>query len=430
MRLYKITFIPFILFMLVSLTSSAAYSGAAAGGAALLARQAGVSDNYEKFTADKLTLDEGKTILSGEWGDLELTPVIVQPSEDFIATQTDFDELINLFNSSSRWTFRGMSLDQIRAMFHQAGLAEEVCDLLMQHTHESDDGNGFVTVPHDAILWSLTPEIKAKLYPLIGKYGDNIMYGQPLCFNSGDKNEWIYKSSLSKSLAEKLLQLVYTENGICYISDIHLILPFLETAEDWNGLLRTIYRTRACDLSLVIREGQNVDEITDYWGNLGRQAYVRTIFEQASDTPGGSGVDISAVLPEIPRERINTYSGIAEYLNDWKDCHWTTINFFNSAPDERYYGLADFASFFGKISRPLDSSPLKFGDIIAVYDESGELMHTCIYIAGNVVLTKNGAGSLKPFIFSSLDKTVSLYGNRVEYLIRTVADTYTVAVQE
>lgn len=427
MRLYKLTFIPFIISMLVSVPASAVYSGAD-GGTTLLARQTGVYDNYEKFASDKLALNEEKTVLSGEWGDLELMPVIVQPSADFITTQTNFDEMLTLFNSSSLWKFKDMSRDQIRAMFQEAGLAEEICNLLMQHTRASDDGNGFVTVPHDVILWSFTPEIRAKLYPLIGKYGDNVMYSQPLCFNSGDKNEWIYESGLSKSLADELQQLVYTENGVCCISDIHLILPFLETEEDWNDLLRTVYRTKAYDLSLAIKEGQNVDKITDYWGNLGRQASIRTIFEQASSSPGGSSIDISDILPEIPRERINTYSGIVEHLNNWKDCHWTTINFFNPVPDERYYDLADFTSFFGKISKPLGSNQLRFGDIISVYDENGELTHTCIYIACNVVFTKNGMGNLMPFVFSSLDETVPLYGSKVEYLTRTVADTHSAAV--
>ncbi|HEX9062146.1 MAG TPA: hypothetical protein VF941_18365, partial [Clostridia bacterium] len=146
-----------------------------------------------------------------------------------------------------------------------------------------------------------------------------------------------------------------------------------------------------------------------------------------SSKRGGGEISIEKLLPGIPQERINTYCGDYEYEMDVKDCHWTTINFFNSKSDERYYDFPDIFSFISKISNPLKKdSQLKFGDIICIFNKNNELVHSCIYISDNLVITKNGMGNLNPFVFSYLDKTISIYGDESVYLSRTVADTYSI----
>ena len=351
---------------------------------------------------------------------------IIQPSNDFIVNQINHDELYKMFQSSKQWIFKNANLNDVHSIFLKAGLNQEICNKLLANTTTSHDGKSLVTTPPYAVLWRFTPEIRAKLYPLIGKHSDNEMYSQPICFNSNNSDEWLYKSSLSKKLLEKLSSLVYVEKEICYISDIHLILPLINTNDEQNDLLQTLYRTKALDVYLKIKEGQDVSKIADYWGNLGRNKLIKPMLERISENPREGKINIAELLPTIPQNRLNTYSGIEEFEMDYKDCHWTTINFFNNAPDERYYMLPELFSFIKSISKPLKNAQLKFGDIICIYDENNELTHSCTFIADNLVLTKNGMGNLKPFVLTYRDKTVPLYGNKTAYYSRTISNTHTV----
>lgn len=381
---------------------------------------------YEKFPGDKIQLNEKESYLYGEWGNLELTPFIIQPSTDFIKNQVKPDELINMFKSSRQWIFRNATLNDIHSIFSQAGLDENVCNELLRNTSPMHKGNGFVTTPSDSIVMDFTAEIKAKLYPIIGKYEENIMYSQPAYFYSDDAAEWFYRSNITDKLVEKVLSLTYVITGICYLSDTHLILPLLKSEDDRINFIKAVYRTKTLDVKLVVSQDEDISNIADYWGNLGRTSDVKPKLESLSNQPGGGKIEITDLLPEIPQDRLNTYSGIYEYDTDWKHCHWTTINFFNSIIDERYYNSPNMFSVIGKISKPTDNSQLKFGDIISIFNNNNELVHSCIYIADNLTLTKNGMGNLMPFVISNIDKTISLYGEKAVYLSRTVSNTFKV----
>ncbi|MDP4183148.1 MAG: hypothetical protein Q8942_18920 [Bacillota bacterium] len=380
-------------------------------------------DDYEKYSGEKILLSNQHSNISGLFGNLKLTSIIIQPTTDFIINQIDHKGLYDTFRSSKQWVFKNATLEEIQLLFRSAGLDNGKCNQLLLNTSVASNGKEYITTPGDSFFWNLAPEIRAKLYPMIGNYSDNPMYSQPLYFESDTAEEWFYNSGLTNEVKDKLISLTYVANGISYISDVHLILPYLSESERIK-FLKIAYRTKSMDIMLQINEGQNVSDIAKYWGSLGRISNIESILDELSNKPGGGEINIDELLPSIPQKRVNTYCGAYEYETDYKDCHWTTINFFNNSADERYYDLPDLTIFINEISKPLKrDSQLKFGDIICIFDKNNELIHSCIYIADNLTYTKNGMGNLNPFVISYLDKTISIYGEKSVYLSRTIANT-------
>ncbi|HEX9058859.1 MAG TPA: hypothetical protein VF941_01625, partial [Clostridia bacterium] len=239
-------------------------------------------DDYKKYAGEKVALSDQKANVSGPFGNLELTSFIIQPSADFILNQTNFNELIDMFESSKQWIFKNITLKEIRSLFRRAGLDDLTCNELLSNTSAASDGNGYVTTPGDLFFMALTPEVKAKLYPLIGNYSDNIMYAQPLYFYSDNAKEWFYNISLSDDIKEKILSLVYGNNGIVYFSDSHLILPYLCNDEQRVSFIKAVFRVKSMDVMLKINEGQNVSSIAEYWGSLGRTSDIKPLLEDLS----------------------------------------------------------------------------------------------------------------------------------------------------
>lgn len=395
-----------------------------------LEQQGTAGNNYEKFAGEKILLSTQGEEIQGDFGDLKLTPMIIEPTEDFITDQTYLNDLYEMLDSSSKWIFKDTGLVEIRSLFLKAGLDKVTCDELIANTTAITDGKGFITTPPDSVLWRITAQNRAILYPLIGKYSDNIMYSQPVYYGSLNSWEWFYSSGLKKEVTEKLLKLVYVEDGISYLSDIHLILPLLNKDVDRIKLLQTLFRTRTFDVKLQIKEGQDISKIVDYWSPFGGRDMIEPMLERTSNTPGGGEINISKLLPRIPQSRVNTYSGFEEYQKDYKDCHWTTLNFFNKEADESYYNSEDLLSAINAISEPAENSIPGFGDLITIFNGNNELTHSCTYIADNLVLTKNGMGNLKPFVITYLDKIVPLYGEKTVFNTRTVGDTHSVNLED
>ena len=51
----------------------------------------------------------------------------------------------------------------------------------------------------------------------------------------------------------------------------------------------------------------------------------------------------------------------------------------------------------------------RLGDVIIFVDAQGVTQHACVYIAGDIVFTKNGAQNTHPWVLMRLDQMRSLY---------------------
>jgi hypothetical protein len=55
--------------------------------------------------------------------------------------------------------------------------------------------------------------------------------------------------------------------------------------------------------------------------------------------------------------------------------------------------------------------PYHYGDVIFFMDgTSGNAIHSCVYLADDLVFTKNGRSPTQPWVVMKLDDVVSYYG--------------------
>jgi hypothetical protein len=90
------------------------------------------------------------------------------------------------------------------------------------------------------------------------------------------------------------------------------------------------------------------------------------------------------------------------------DCHWTSLNFFNYSPkaifNQNSIALDSLKNDFNEVTQPYE-----FGDILAWISPSGDVVHTCTYIAADIVFSKNGRNILTPWTLAHLDDIDSVY---------------------
>ena len=120
-------------------------------------------------------------------------------------------------------------------------------------------------------------------------------------------------------------------------------------------------------------------------------------------------MDLAELLPHLPHAWINTYPVRTAPGQTPPDCFWTSLNFFNITPDDRYFDPAAKTQAF-QHNYVRASTADQFGDLIVYADEQGQTLHACVHIAGDVVFTKNGALPSHPWRFARRAEVDALYG--------------------
>jgi hypothetical protein len=91
------------------------------------------------------------------------------------------------------------------------------------------------------------------------------------------------------------------------------------------------------------------------------------------------------------------------------DCHWSSLNFFNY--DVKPYLLDSRLATTVVLEQflPVDP-PYKFGDIMFLLDvKQGDAFHSCVYIADDIVYTKNGRNVVSPWLLMKLEDVQKIY---------------------
>jgi hypothetical protein len=83
------------------------------------------------------------------------------------------------------------------------------------------------------------------------------------------------------------------------------------------------------------------------------------------------------------------------------------LNFFNSVPKEFFLDTRLAAEHLLANYTTVEA-PYRFGDVLCFLD-NGQGLHTCVFIADDIVLTKNGDSILAPWAMMQIKDVESVY---------------------
>ena len=111
-------------------------------------------------------------------------------------------------------------------------------------------------------------------------------------------------------------------------------------------------------------------------------------------------MDIGEILPPLPTAWIYTFPKPDNPANGppvRRNCHWTSFNFFRDPPDPNY-GNNDYVVEKLKTDYfPIASDP-RYGDLVFFSLPNGKVIHSAVFLADDVVYTKNGENLLSPWM--------------------------------
>jgi hypothetical protein len=218
---------------------------------------------------------------------------------------------------------------------------------------------------------------------------------------------WFARVGLPDDKIQLVRKLVYQRGETLCFSNPEVARAYLASHE-FSALLRALYSSDTIFIRLWVQTNDPIDQIAAYWGMGGREESLKPLLKSAARTPGGTGIDLDRLLPPLPRTWLYTYPSRPKDAPSAGDCSWTTQNFFGTAADDRFLEPGSRVNEIRENYQVVDRAE-RLGDVIVFVDAQGLTQHACVYVAGDIVFTKNGAQNTHPWVLMRLDQMRSLY---------------------
>jgi len=364
-------------------------------------------------------LHEGEVVLNpGPWGRVVCSSVYLEAPAELL-------EQFPMPNTATYWVLEGFSEVGFRALLVKAGLGgEAVAKLGAPENMRADEGALVVSVPL-AELESITPEERAVIYRELAKSERNTYHKDPVFISSGDVGEWFRNSGVRPELEEKIRRLCYPRGDGLAFSDVSALLGYAESDSEARQLFRLCSRTRALIARLRVDAGADHAALREYWSN---QFHFRESLPLLDSFLESEAVelDVSHLMPAGGRKLLYSFPTLGTAAGGrLPDCHWTSLNFFSAVPQDLY---RDTRMATSKVleSYVRVEGAWRFGDVLMFVEaQTGGALHSCVYLADDLVFTKNGDNLLTPWIlvrisdlkqvyFSDRDGTVQAYRRKVD----------------
>jgi hypothetical protein len=335
----------------------------------------------------------------GPWGQLLYNRIAISIPDEYVPDEP--------WDAPIRWWFEGFSPERVEALFRDAGLTPRQLGSLGQDRWEISP-KGVLVSPPRPLVADLSPASRGRIYEALSISLLNEAQHRPEVLRPEDLEERLESSGLGDETLGMFRKLLYPRASRLLFSDDQVVLPTLQNSQDRLRFEQVAHRKMTFVVHLVIDETSDVDAMLAYWDFPGRPKGLRTLFESLARVPGGAELDIAHVLPPFARERLYTFPDPSRPPSAPKhDCLWTSFNFFNDHPDDR---LADPAYSHNLMEQEYErvDAP-RFGDIAMLLTPSKRFVHAAVYLADDLVFTKNGFSALQPWILMTLSDVVTFY---------------------
>jgi hypothetical protein len=303
-----------------------------------------------------------------------------------------------------------MKPDDVKALLSRNGLtvAQVAAALAPEAVHA--DASGTTLVPATDFLFSLDAATRSKLSLSLAGTGVNLYLDYPFIFPGGTIDSIYADSRLQPDDVALLKRLVYANGNAWQLSDYPALMSRIPTVDRRVAMAKVLSRQSAVFAGLVIRPDTDIDKIAAYWGNVPNVRFtdVRPLMEALKQVPEGGNLSLFYLLPKFARDRLYTFPLPNQPGDPIMDCHWSTFNFSSETPDNRFNN-PDFAVDYIRKNYYQISAPSLCGDILLLMNNRNEVKHSAVFLADDLVFTKNGNNYRQPWMIMHIPDLLATY---------------------
>jgi hypothetical protein len=356
---------------------------------------------YSATSSDGMV--ETEATIMPPWGQLSLHDIDLEQPEEYVAYEVGT-------NKVAQWNFDGMSQADVRATMVDAGLTALQVERALSPACMTSANGQTVIMPDSDLVLSMRPEQRAKLYTVLARFSSNELIQYPFVFPGNSFSERLDKANLRPETISIIQSMLYPRGDAQCFSDLAVLLKQLPDDNERLQTVKALSHQSAVLMGIHVWPDSDIDKIIGYWSwpSGVRLIDVRPLLESLKRKPNGGAASILYFLPQFARQRLYTYPLPSRPGDSVMDCHWSTMNFFNGVPDNRFSDpkfTADYLlSHYYTIAKPT-----AYGDLVFLLDKNGNAIHSAVYLADDIVFTKNGNNFAQPWMLMHLKDLISEY---------------------
>ncbi len=337
----------------------------------------------------------------GPWGDLEVRTVYLEVPDTLLA-------VVAKPNAVTRWVFEQTTEAAVRETLRRCEVPSEVVDRLLAPARQVAAGNVISLYPKTEDLTELSSAARNALYHELAKSPSNEYHRDPVYILGGDLEDWLAESGLSDVQKDLFRRLVWNRGAALVFSDIQALLSLAKNPAEIRGTFRAVTRVRSLLVGLKLPLRGDRQAFLDYWSAGQSEAPRLSFLRAVTQRQAAQTIDITHFFPAVTRQRVFTFPDFAVGpKGGFPDCHWTSLNFFNATANDDYLDMRLAAARLVEAYATVEA-PYRFGDILC-FLEGGDGLHTCVYVADDIVLTKNGDSILAPWVLMQVKDVEAVY---------------------
>lgn len=339
----------------------------------------------------------------GPWGKLVFHEAYLEASEELLSYYP-------LPSTTTCWTVNEASLDAFTLALSKTNIPATSVKLMLSPGHAVRMDGKICVFPSADLVVALTADDRAQLYSFLGQFPENEFIVNPVFFGRGGVDKWLNGTELTPKIQGLVKKLVWQRGHALVMSDIEVLLGGAVSNKEAQEIFRTCTRTRTLMLQLVLEDTTNLNDLGTYWVKGHSKKRIIPFLESMRASGQGRPIycDIIHLFSAFMRQLLYTYPDLSLAKNGrFPDCHWTSLNFFNFAPREYYLNTKLAADVVLQDYNPVEA-PYEFGDVL-MFIRDGGAVHSCVYIADDIVFTKNGENIVNPWMLSRLEEVQDVY---------------------
>jgi hypothetical protein len=343
----------------------------------------------------------------GPWGRLTVTPIVVSPPLEYVSTD-------RASAGTLAWYFPNTSLDVIGAFLAASGLAAGDAERIRATARPEPRIEGYVAFPDRELLRRIDPQVRARIYTELARSSLNFDQIHAYRFLGASPAQWFDGSPVSAETRKLVEPLIYADGSFIHFADLELVRPLIADPAELRRLVKALHRQSTVIVRLSIADAREIGPLAEYWGRGGRRTDLQPLLESLAGAGPDRSIDIVHLLPSFARDHLYRYPRISAADLDRPiiaNCLWSSLNFFENDPDDRFLDV-NAALTALKRDYYVIQDGFQLGDIVAFLDEEGDLFHVAVYLADNLVFTKNGTSPMAPWTIMSIEAVKGYYRSR------------------
>ena len=361
------------------------------------------------FWRSAMNIPAANGATTAPWGKIEYVPIALDRPEDYFTN--DLKEA-----ARTVWVFRNHTEQQLGALFASLNLEVSAQSSLTNRSNWEKLPRAIRLFPPPEVVISLSPDTRRQLYELLAYNPENWAQVMPFRFRANGFDEWFANCGLPKPKIDLVRKLTYTERGNLCFADAAAFSQ-LSTAEETRCLVKSLWRVSTFVMKVRVDPNTDVEELMKYWGTFRTGRAYKPLIESMSRVPEGSTLNVSYFLPPFARLRLYTYPDPGDTNIIRQDCFWSSMNFFNAAPDNGFFNPQHTRRILKADYARIADGSRRFGDLLLLLGTNELALHMCVYLADDVVFTKNGANVQQPWVLMRLPEMLSHYEAEQPYQI-------------